>query len=151
MVLNTHVILSLLASIAGSIGGVQQSNVISQPSARISKILAVNPSATGEFSTLQPNMPTPSVAVGAGGNGVKATQVEQASQKSDTRLSDQVGDMAESAQTDTTQSEGTASTEDHQGTVLEERSSDEPPNPKKRMWEERKIEPIHETRPRDEL
>ena len=150
MVLNTQVILSLLASIAGSVGGIQQSKVISQASERISKSLVVKPSATGEFPTFQPNMPAQSIAVGAGGSGAKSTPAEQVSKKSDTSLSDQIGDMAESAQT-ATQSADTASTEDHQGTVLEERSSDEPPNPKKRMWEERTVEPTQETRPRDEL
>lgn len=150
MVLNTQVILSLLASVAGSVGGIKQSKVISQASERISKSLVVKPSATGEFPTFQPNMPAPSIAVGAGGSGAKSVQVEQVSKKSDTSLSDEIGDMAESAQT-ATQSADTASTKDHQGTVLEERSSDEPPNPKKRMWEERTLEPTQETRPRDEL
>ena len=167
MVLNTQVILSLLASIAGSVGGIQQSKVISQASERISKSLVVKPSATGEFPTFQPNMPAPSVAVGAGGSGAKSVQAEQVSKKSDTSLSDQIGDMAESKKSDAslsdqigdmaesaqtaTQSADTASTEDYQGTVLDERSSDEPPNPKKRMWEERTVEPTQETRPRDEL
>lgn len=150
MVLNTQVILSLLANVAGSVGGIKQSKVISQASERISKSLVVKPSATGEFPTFQPNMPAPSIAVGAGGSGAKAVQVEQVSKKSGTSLSDQIGDMAESAQT-ATQSADTASTKDVQGTVLEERSSGEPPNPKKRMWEERTLEPTQETRPRDEL
>ena len=97
-------------------------------------------------------------------------QPEQPSGIEDKSLSDQVGEMAEQSQTaeqsqmaEQSQKEEQGEKEEHtqpedmatlegerQGIVLRERREDEPPNPKKRMWEE----PIDRSRgnaPRDEL
>ncbi|KAM0799340.1 hypothetical protein BDR22DRAFT_822640 [Usnea florida] len=78
-----------------------------------------------------------------------ASVVEEQQRQS---LSDEGGGMAEQSQKEEhTQSEDTATTEgEQQGTVLRERREDEPPNPKKRMWEE-PIERSGEEKQRDEL
>lgn len=151
MVFNTQVILSLFATVIGSFGAAKQSDALLQASERISTSLIVKPSATGDFPRYQPNMPAPSVAVGAGGSGAKAPQppgVEPSSEKQS--LSEQVGQMAEQSQeqrASTTSSENAS-----QETVLRERNDDEPQNPKKRMWEEPPPEaPGEGTRARDEL
>ena len=67
-------------------------------------------------------------------------------------LSDEGGGMAEQSQKEEhTQSEDTATTEgERQGTLLRERREDEPPNPKKRMWEE-PIDRSGKEKQRDEL
>ena len=67
-------------------------------------------------------------------------------------LSDEGGGMAEQSQKEEhTQPDDTATTEgEQQGTVLRERREDEPPNPKKRMWEE-PIDRSGENKQRDEL
>ena len=72
-------------------------------------------------------------------------------------LSDEGGEMAEQSQKEEhTQPEDTAVTEGEKteggkpGTVLRERREDEPPNPKKRMWEE-PIDRSGENKQRDEL
>ena len=91
-------------------------------------------------------------------------QPEQPSRIEDKSLSDQVGEMAEQSEKEEqrqteeqsqkeehTQPEDIATLEDErQGTVLRERREDEPPNPKKRMWEE-PIDRSRENAPRDEL
>ena len=63
-------------------------------------------------------------------------------------MSDAVGEMAEK-ESGTTLS-GSSAEAEPQGTVLKERASDEPPNPKKRMWEETTAAQ-EDSRPRDEL
>ena len=67
-------------------------------------------------------------------------------------LSDEGGGMAEQSQKEErAQPEDTATTEGgQQGTVLRDRREDEPPNPKKRMWEE-PIDRSGEEKQRDEL
>ena len=79
-------------------------------------------------------------------------QPEQPSRTEAKSLSDQVGEMVEQSQReDNIQSENKpASEEERQGTVLRERREDEPPNPKKRMWEE-PIDRSQDNLPRDEL
>lgn len=103
-------------------------------------------------------------------------QPKQPSRMGDKSLSDQIGEMAEqsrkeeqsekeeqsqekeqsqkeeqSQQEEYTRPEDTATQEgERQGTVLRERREDEPPNPKKRMWEE-PIDRSREKAPRDEL
>ena len=97
-------------------------------------------------------------------------QPEQPSRIEDKSLSDQVGEMAEQSQMaeqsekdEQSQTEEQSQKEEHtqpediatleeerQGTVLRERREDEPPNPKKRMWEE-PIDRSRENAPRDEL
>ena len=142
-----------LSAIAGTAGAKNQSGVLSQASKSISTSLAQKPTGTGKIPTFKSDSPAPSVHVGAGGEGAKMPQPEQPLRNEDKSLSDQVGEMAEQSQKeahtqtdDRTQPEQTASQEgEGKGTVLRERREDEPPNPKKRMWEE----PID--RSRDEL
>ena len=95
-------------------------------------------------------MSAPSVAVGAGGSGAKAKQPDQPAVKSQQSLSSQVGDMAEAALKDS-KSVDNESKERNQGTTLRERSSNEAPNPKKRMWEDNTGLAAEETTQRDEL
>ena len=146
MVFNTQVLLGLLASLAGSVGGTKQSDVISEVSQRISKSLIVKPAETGGFPNYSSNMPAPSISVRPGGSETKSLQPEQSLQTLNKSLSDQVGDMAEASEKATETAES-ASAE----TTLKERSTDEPPNPKKRMWEERTSGSTQAPHPRDEL
>ena len=150
MVFNTQVILSFFATVAGSLGAAKQSNALVQASQRISTSLIIKPSATGDFPRFQPNMPAPSMAVGAGGSGAKASQSEQKSQTTDKSLSEEVGKMVEQSQSEQ-RSLSAESGKAAQGTILRERGHDEPPNPKKRMWEEKPAEVSEETQQRDEL
>ena len=153
--LSVQLLVALLSAVAGTVGAKNQSSVLSQASVSISTSLAQKPTGTGKIPTFKPNRPAPSVHVGAGGEGAKMPQPEQSLRIKDKSLSDQVGEMAEQSQTgahtqtdERTQPEKTASQEkeeESKGTVLRERREDEPPNPKKRMWEE----PID--RSRDEL
>ena len=131
IVFNTQVLLGLLASVAGSVGGAKQNSLISEASQRFSKGLIVEPSETGRFPDFSPNMPAPSILVGAGESETKSLQREQSLQKSDDSLSDQVGKMAEASEKATETAERASAK-----TTLMERSTDEPPNPKKRMWED---------------
>lgn len=150
LIFNTQVILSLFATIAGSLGGSKQSSAILQASERISTSLIVKPSATGGFPKFHPGMSAPSIAVGAGGSGAKVKRPDQPSPMSEHSLSDQVGDMAEATQTSTSSADGDSKAS-VQGTSLMARSSDEPPNPKKRMWEESTGPGVEKTMQRDEL
>ena len=96
-------------------------------------------------------MSAPSIVVGAGGSGAKAEQPGQLSPEPKQSLSNEVGDMAEATQT-STDSANSVSEGMLQGTTLRERSSDEPPNPRKRMWEENTgPAAAGEARQRDEL
>ena len=150
LIFNTQVVLSLFATVVGSLGGSKQSNALLQASERISTSLIVKPSATGGFPKSHPGMSAPSVAVGAGGRGAKAKRPDQPSPKSEQSLSDQVGDMAEATQTSTNSADGDSKVLG-QGTTLMARSSEEPPNPKKRMWEESTGPVAEEMKQRDEL
>lgn len=139
-----------LSAVAGTVGAKNQSRALSQASESIATSLAQKPTDTGKIPTFRPNSPAPSVNVGAGGQGAKMQQPEQPSSEEDKGLSDQVGKMAEQSQKEQhIQPEKTATAEgERQGTVLRDRRDDEPPNPKKRMWEE----PIDRSQaPRDEL
>jgi len=150
IIFNTGVLLNLFATIAGALGGAKQSNALSQASERISTSLIIKPSATADFPRFQPNMAAPSIAVGAGGSGAKALQSEHQSENTDRSLSEQVGQMTEQSQQQQ-QASSVTSESASQGTVLRERSSDEPPNPKKRMWEEMPPEATERAQSRDEL
>lgn len=151
IIFNTGVFLNLFATIAGAVGGAKQSSALSQASERISTSLIIKPSATGHFPRFQPNMVAPSMAVGAGGSGAKATQSEQNSESTKTKLSEQVGQATEQSQQQQQEASIATSEIASQGTVLRERSSDEPPNPKKRMWEEMPPEATEGSQSRDEL
>ena len=147
---NTRVVLSLFATIAGSLGRAKQSSAILQASERLSTSLIVKPSATGGFPRFRSDMPAPSIAVGAGGSGAKAKQPDQPAVKSDGGLSDRVGNMAEATHKDSSSADGESIEKVH-GTTLREPSSNEAPNPKKRMWEENIGLAAEENPRRDEL
>lgn len=151
IIFNTGVLLNLFATIAGALGGVKQSNALSHASERISTSLIIKPSATGDFPRFKPNMAAPSMAVGAGGSGAKASQSEHNSESTGKSLSEQVGQMTEQSQQQQQEASSVTSESASQGTVLKERSSDEPPNPKKRMWEEMPPEATEGAQSRDEL
>ena len=127
-----------LSAVAGTVGAKNQSRALSQASESIAKSLAQKPTGTGKIPTFRLNSPAPSVNVGAGGQGAKMQQPQQPSQEEDKSLSDQVGELAEQSEKEQhIQPEKTVAVEgERQGTVLRERRDDEPPNPKKRMWEE---------------
>lgn len=151
IIFSIGVFLNLFATIAAALGGAEQSNALSQASERISTSLIIKPSVTGGFPRFQPNMAAPSIAVGAGGSGAKATQSEQNSGSTETNLSEQVGQTAEQSQQQQQEALSVTSESASQGTVLRERSSNEPPNPKKRMWEGIPPEATEGTQRRDEL
>lgn len=143
-----RVTLYIVATLAGAIGGASQSTALSQASERISPTvpLIVQPSATEGIPRFKPGMSAPSHAVGAGGAGAKArlsdTAAEQPSEGAPESLSEKIGQMAEKAREESPV---------QQGTVLRERTAEERPNPKKRMWEEPISNPKAAERPRDEL
>lgn len=144
-----------LSAVAGTVGAKNQSSALSHASEGIATSLAQKPTGTGKIPTFRPNSPAPSVKVGAGGQGAKMQQPEQPeqpSQEKDKSLSDEVGEMAEQSQKEQhIQPEKIVHTEgEGQGTVLRERREDEPPNPKKRVWEE-PIDRSQGKAPRDEL
>ena len=143
-----RVTLYVVASLAGAIGGASQSTALSQASQRISPTapLIVQPSATEGIPRFKPGMSAPFNAVGAGGAGAKArssgNEGLQPSGGGHMSLSEKIGRIAEEARGE--------SPVQH-GTVLRERTVEEKPNPKKRMWEEPVPSPKAVERPRDEL
>ena len=141
------------ATVVSVFGGASSSSTLSQASERFSTSLIVKPSAKGGIPSFARGMAQPSFAVGGGGAGAKIAQPGQATPRSagDDSISDQVGTMAEESRR---QGElGAASSQQsEQGTVLRERTEDEPPNRKKRMWEENVEVPQQgEQQNRDEL
>ena len=76
---------------------------------------------------------------------------EQSQEKEQSQEEEPIQEDEPSQQEEYTRPEDTATQEgERQGTVLRERREDEPPNPKKRMWEE-PIDRSREKAPRDEL
>ncbi|KAL8791541.1 MAG: hypothetical protein Q9195_005869 [Heterodermia aff. obscurata] len=146
MVFNSEVLLSVLASLAGSVERTKQSSVISDASQRISKSLTVEPNKIGVFPKISSNMPAPSIPGGARDSGTKSLQPDQSPNNLDKSLSDQVGEIAEASEKATETAESTSAE-----TTLKERSTDEPPNPKKRMWEDSASGSTPASHPRDEL
>lgn len=145
-----RVVVSLIRISIGSFA-LFSSSAQSQTINSISTSLIIKPSATGGPPRFyHSGMSAPSIAVGAGGAGAKDQQYRPR-QVSDKPLSEAIGQMAEQSrrqegaqdvneatQHEQQQSDGSAITGSQQGsgTVLRERRNDEPPNPKKRMWEE---------------
>ncbi|KAL9587099.1 MAG: hypothetical protein Q9212_000466 [Teloschistes hypoglaucus] len=139
-----HLSLGTITTIAGALGPKTQGVVTNSVSQPVSSIPIEQLSPTGELPTFQSGMSAPSVRVGGGGKGQPPPRRDE-----DTSLSEKVGEMAEKT------SEAASSSHPTQGnsvqeTVLRERESDEPPNPKKRMWEE-DTSGKGDTRTRDEL
>lgn len=76
---------------------------------------------------------------------------EEQSQEKEQSQKEEQSQEEEQSPEEHTRPEGTATREgERQGTVLRERREDEPPNPKKRMWEE-PIDRSREEAPREEL
>lgn len=141
-----HLVFGASASLAGAVGAKNPSIALTQASQEILSSLQEQPSATGGFPTFNPGMSAPSIQVGAGGKGQPPPQAPQGGPKS---MSDAVGEMAEKT-SEARASSNAATEQPTQETTLRERGSDEPPNPKKRMWEENDT-PQDESRQRDEL
>lgn len=137
----------------GAAGGASQSSAPSAVLDSLSTSLIVQPSATGGIPKFHPEMSAPSIAVGGGGAGAKDQQ--HSTPRSGEKLTEQVGKMAEENREREKQGEEAATNKAKQdgvpGTVLGERKSDEPPNPKKRMWEENTDPGVQGDRARDEL
>lgn len=91
-------------------------------------------------------MSAPSVNVGGGGSGAKGQGYRPPPQSQGDpegkSLTEEIGKMAEETQRQAREG-------NEKGTVLRERTSEETPNPKKRVWEE-PVDPSQQ-RPRDEL
>lgn len=92
-------------------------------------------------------MAAPSIHAGAGGYGAKAGPADRFNRPQEKLISDHVGEMAEEKKVEGQQSVDVQ----NQETVLRDRRADEPPNPKKRMWEEPVADPHPGGNPRDEL
>ncbi|KAI4103546.1 MAG: hypothetical protein L6R37_003763 [Teloschistes peruensis] len=139
-----HLSLGTITTIAGALGPKTKGIVTNSVSQPVSSIPAEQLSPTGELPTFQSGMSAPSIRVGGGGKGQPHPRRDE-----DISLSEKVGEMAEKT------SEAASSSHPTQGnsvqeTVLRERESDEPPNPRKRMWEE-DTSGKGDTRARDEL
>lgn len=146
-----QVFFGALITITGAVGGASQSSVPSAISESVSTTLIVQPSATGGIPKFHPKMSAPTIAVGGGGGGAKDQRYYPP--RSDGKLTEQVGKMTEESTESEGQGKETAANEakqERKGTVLRERNSDEPPNPKKRMWQEN-TDPSQRDRTRDEL
>ncbi|MCJ1437547.1 hypothetical protein MMC27_006934 [Xylographa pallens] len=143
-------------NLAGAFGGSSQSSALSSISTQISSStsLIIKPSATGKSPQFRADMSAPYINVGAGGKDKRLEGSEPNSQNEGS-LSDKVGQMAEDSRQgeQPSQPEGEAlhSAGADQDTVLRERTADEPPNPKKRMFEEPPVPTAEGERVRDEL
>lgn len=129
---------------------VASENVISSTSS-----LIVQPSASGAIPKFHPSMSAPNIAVGRGGAGAK-DQPYRPQAKNDKSINEEVRKTAagdESAEKNAgSQKPIDGEDTQQQGTLLRGRRDDEPPNPKKRMWEENIDSLAQETdRVRDEL
>ncbi|KAL8999725.1 MAG: hypothetical protein Q9169_001542 [Polycauliona sp. 2 TL-2023] len=135
-----------IAYTVGVLGGTPRSTSFEPSSLQASATLPEQPSATGEIPTFPAGMSAPFVRVGGGGKGQPPPQRPQDKRPT---MSDAVGELAEKESK--TIASGTFTTgEGSQGAGLRDRAPDEPPNPKKRMWEENAASQDG-SRPRDEL
>ncbi|MCJ1402587.1 hypothetical protein MMC11_005807 [Xylographa trunciseda] len=141
-----QVSIGAFVNLAGAIGGTTQTSALSDASTQISssRSLIIKPSATGGSPQFRAGMSAPYINVGVGGKDVKSGGSESSSQN-DGSLSDKVGQMVEDSRHG---EESNQAADADQTTVLRERNADEPPNPKKRMFEE---PPAEGSRVRDEL
>lgn len=137
----------------GVVGQSSQKIAASEISESIPTSLIVQPSASGGIPKFYQSMSAPTIAVGAGGAGAKDQQylLPQADGKS---MTEEIGKLVEESRDAENLDVGVVekdSPEAPQGTTLRERNNDEPPNPKKRMWEELPNPPAQGERSRDEL
>ncbi|MCJ1470953.1 hypothetical protein MMC07_009601 [Pseudocyphellaria aurata] len=151
MISLTRVTFGAVAAVVGASGRASESSVSPPVVESFYTSLVVQPSATGGIPKFHPEMSAPTIAVGGGGAGAK----DQAyiPRKSADKLTEQMRNMAkESTESENPGEEAlTNEAKQEQGTVLRERNSDEPPNSKKRMWEEHSDLPVQGDRARDEL
>ncbi|CAO1597930.1 MAG: hypothetical protein LQ349_008386 [Xanthoria aureola] len=139
--------LGTFASAFGVLGATKQSTTLDQAWVHISATSSEQPSAAGQIPTFPAGMSAPFIRVGGGGKGQPPPQKPQDERQT---MSAAVGEMAE--KDSGAISSGTlAAAEGSEGTILRERAPDEPPNPKKRVWEENAAHQGDSSRPRDEL
>ncbi|CAL8575458.1 Protein transport protein sec20 [Xanthoria parietina] len=139
--------LGTFASAIGILGATKQSTTLDQAWVHISATSSEQPIAAGQIPTFPAGMSAPFIRVGGGGKGQPPPQKPQDERQT---MSAAVGEMAE--KDSGAISSGTlAAAEGSEGTVLRERAPDEPPNPKKRVWEENAAHQGDSSRPRDEL
>ncbi|KAL8818424.1 MAG: hypothetical protein Q9223_002944 [Gallowayella weberi] len=140
-------IINLFFGIFASIVGAKNQSVApTQPSGRVSSTLLEQPTASGRIPTFDIGMSAPSIQVGGGGKGQPPPQQRQDEHRNGSK---DVGELAMKTSETTSQTSSTSAPRT-QATVLRERAPDEPPNPKKRMWEEN-IASQGDVLPRDEL
>ncbi|KAL8796072.1 MAG: hypothetical protein Q9182_007439 [Xanthomendoza sp. 2 TL-2023] len=140
---SVNILFGIFASIAGA---KNQSVAPTQPYGRVSSILLEQPTASGGIPTFDIRMSAPSIQVGGGGKGQPPPQHRQGEHSN---ASKEVGKSAKKTSETTCQSSSTSASQT-QAAVLREREPDEPPNTKKRMWEEN-IASQGDVPPRDEL
>ncbi|KAI4223383.1 MAG: hypothetical protein L6R36_005471 [Xanthoria steineri] len=139
--------LGTFASAIGILGATKQSTTLDQAWIHISATSSEQPSAAGQIPTFPAGMSAPFIRVGGGGKGQPPPEKPQDERQT---MSAAVGEMAE--KDSGAISSGTlAAAEGSEGTILRERAPDEPPNPKKRAWEENAVHQGDSGRPRDEL
>ncbi|KAL8700108.1 MAG: hypothetical protein Q9224_001109 [Gallowayella concinna] len=126
-----NLFLGPFAFLLRALGAKIQSVAPTQASGRVSSTLSEQPTASGGIPTFDIGMSAPSIQVGGGGKGQPPPQQRQDTHRT---VSKDVGEMAkktsEISQTSSTSAPKT------EAAVLRDRAPDEPPNPKKRMWEE---------------
>ena len=146
--------ITAFAGFVGAIGGSSgQDSALSQHVAEsvsyASTSLIVKPSASGGFPKIQKDMPAPSIAAGSGGEGAKALPRDEQGGPEGGSVLEKIGEMIDETGQDSEPTSGESEKESlgNEGTVLRERSEDEAPNRKKRMFEEQD----EQGRGRDEL
>ncbi|KAI4260416.1 MAG: hypothetical protein LQ352_000278 [Teloschistes flavicans] len=136
--------LGTTTTIAGALGAKNQSVVTNSASHPVPSAPLEQLSPTGKLPTFQSGMSAPSIHVGGGGKGRPPPRRDE-----DTSMLEKVGEMVGKTSEAASSSHPTQSSS-VQETILRERESDEPPNPKKRMWEE-DTSGTGDTRVKDEL
>ncbi|KAL8660979.1 MAG: hypothetical protein Q9202_006049 [Teloschistes flavicans] len=131
-------------TIAGALGAKNQRVVTNSASHPVPSAPLEQLSPTGKLPTFQSGMSAPSIHVGGGGKGRPPPRRDE-----DTSMLEKVGEMVGKTSEAASSSHPTQSSS-VQETILRERESDEPPNPKKRMWEE-DTSGTGDTRVKDEL
>lgn len=144
--------ISFFSTFAGLVGGSGSRAAVSKVGDKLSTSLIVKPSATGGIPRFSKVMAAPSIAVGGGGKGGNAPPGNQVPPGHGSVL-DQIGKIIDDGQGEGKTASGGSeqASEANQGTVLRERSEDERPNPKKRMFEEPTVGREQGERVRDEL
>ena len=135
-----------ITAFAGSVGAIggssgqdsALSNHVSEIISSASTSLIVKPSASGGFPKIQKDMPAPSIAAGSGGEGAKAPPRDEQDGPKGGSVLEKIGEMIDETRQDNEHASGESEKENlgNEETVLRERTEDEAPNRKKRMFEE---------------